>query len=187
VTPLLVAWVAFPLLLCGLSLGCGLLLEHTAGRRLPGALVLPAGFAVVIVASSLTTMSATTAGFTAPLVVALAVAGIGSSLRDRRRPEVGAAATALAVFCVYAAPIVLSGSATFAGYISLDDTATWFALVGALARRPRNRVSDRIDAAARRRARTDGPGHGLALPAVHRVRSRDGLTVGVRARLAASP
>jgi hypothetical protein len=125
----LVAWVAFPLLLCGLSLGCGLLLEHTAGRRLPGALVLPAGFAVVIVASSLTTMSATTAGFTAPLVVALAVAGIGSSLRDRRRPEVGAAATALAVFCVYAAPIVLSGSATFAGYISLDDTATWFALV----------------------------------------------------------
>ena len=41
----------------------------------------------------------------------------------------GAAAAALAVFCVYAAPIVLSGSATFAGYISLDDTATWLALV----------------------------------------------------------
>jgi hypothetical protein len=126
---LVVAWVAFPLLLCGLSLGCGLLLEHAAGRRLPGALVVPAGFAVVIVASSLTTMSAATAEFTSPLVVALAVAGAALSFRDGRRLDVGAAAAALAVFCVYAAPIVLSGSATFAGYISLDDTATWLALV----------------------------------------------------------
>ena len=109
---LVVAWVAFPLLLCGLSLGCGLLLEHAAGRRLPGALVVPAGFAVVIVASSLTTMSATTAEFTSPLVVALAVAGAALSFRDGRRLDVGAAAAALAVFCVYAAPIVLSGSAT---------------------------------------------------------------------------
>jgi hypothetical protein len=31
-------------------------------------------------------------------------------------------------FAVYAAPIVLSGDATFAGYIRLDDTATWMAL-----------------------------------------------------------
>ncbi len=29
---------------------------------------------------------------------------------------------------MFAAPIVLSGSATFAGYITLDDTATWLAL-----------------------------------------------------------
>ena len=35
---------------------------------------------------------------------------------------------ALAVFAVYAAPIVLSGQATFAGYIKLDDTATWLAM-----------------------------------------------------------
>ncbi len=32
------------------------------------------------------------------------------------------------VFAAYAAPIVLSGQATFAGYIRLDDTATWMAL-----------------------------------------------------------
>jgi hypothetical protein len=35
---------------------------------------------------------------------------------------------AVAVFALYAAPVVLSGQATFAGYIRLDDTATWFAL-----------------------------------------------------------
>jgi hypothetical protein len=31
-------------------------------------------------------------------------------------------------FCAYAAPVVLSGQATFAGYIKLDDTATFLAL-----------------------------------------------------------
>jgi len=70
-----------------------------------------------------------TAEFTSPLVVALAVAGAGLSCRHGRRLDMGAAAVGLAAFCIYAAPIVLSGSATFAGYISLDDTATWLALV----------------------------------------------------------
>jgi hypothetical protein len=32
------------------------------------------------------------------------------------------------VFCVDAAPIVLSGQATFAGFLKLDDTSTWMAL-----------------------------------------------------------
>ena len=39
-----------------------------------------------------------------------------------------AVGVAVAVFAVYAAPIVMSGQATFAGYIQLDDTATWMAL-----------------------------------------------------------
>ena len=34
----------------------------------------------------------------------------------------------VAVFAVFAAPVVLSGQATFAGYIKLDDTATYFAM-----------------------------------------------------------
>ncbi len=36
-------------------------------------------------------------------------------------------AAAVGVFFVFGAPIVLSGSATFAGYIKLDDTSTWLA------------------------------------------------------------
>ena len=81
----------------------------------------------MIVVASLTTASETTAGLTAPVLVALAIAGVGLALPFRPRPDWWAAAAAVAVFAAYAAPIVLSGSATFAGYITLDDTATWLA------------------------------------------------------------
>ena len=36
-------------------------------------------------------------------------------------------AAAVCVFLVFGAPVILSGSATFAGYIKLDDTFTWLA------------------------------------------------------------
>src|SRR5581483_2629737 len=91
---LFVCWVAYPLLLALLSLGCGLLVERAAGTLLSGALLVPAGPAGVIVAACL----ATTTG------------------------------AAVAVFAVFAAPIVLGGSATFAGYITLDDTASFLGM-----------------------------------------------------------
>jgi len=60
---LLVAWLAFPLLLAGLSFGCGRLLEAASGARLPRAraLIVPAtGHAVHL---------------EAPAIVAAALAG----------------------------------------------------------------------------------------------------------------
>ena len=44
-----IAWVVFPLVVGALSLGCGLLVERAAGIELPSPLLLPLGFAVVIV------------------------------------------------------------------------------------------------------------------------------------------
>jgi hypothetical protein len=41
-------------------------------------------------------------------------------------------------FAVFAAPIVLSGQATFAGYIKLDDTATYFAMTDRAMEHARN-------------------------------------------------
>ena len=61
-----------------------------------------------------------------PLVVALAVAGLGAGgagLRARFDPW--AAGAGIAAYAVYAAPTVATGEATFAGYVKLDDTATW--------------------------------------------------------------
>lgn len=128
---LLVPWLLFPLVLAVLAAGCGILLERTAGVTLPRALLLPAGFAVVITSAQLAVATAATAQFAVPLVLALAVLGIGLALPwhfSLRRDQLWAPAVAAAVFAVFAAPTVLSGEATFAGYVKLDDTATWFAL-----------------------------------------------------------
>ena len=59
----------------------------------------------------------------------LAVAGAALTFPWRDgRPTAGRWRRRVAVFGVFAAPVVLSGDPTFAGYIKLDDTATWFAL-----------------------------------------------------------
>jgi hypothetical protein len=133
------SWIIFPLVLMALCLGCGLLLEACAGRRLPGPLLAPAGFAVLTVLAALLTARGETASLATPAAVLAALAGaVLAALRERgglarlwaeRRPAGWALAAALGVFAVFAAPIVLSGHPTFAGYIKLDDTATWMALV----------------------------------------------------------
>lgn len=125
---LLVAWIVFPLLLAALSLGCGRLLEAASGARLPGPLVLAAGLTVLVLAAQFTTLSGAAARLTGPFVGVLAAAGLLLSLRRRDRTDPWALAAAVGVFAVFAAPVVLSGEATFAGYIKLDDTATYFAM-----------------------------------------------------------
>lgn len=126
---LFLSWIAFPLVAAALALGCGLLVELLSGRRLPGVLLIPLGLALVIVVADLTTATHATAQLATPLVVALAFAGLALSFPTwrERRPNGWALVAALGAFAVYAAPTVLTGSATFAGYLTLDDTATWLA------------------------------------------------------------
>lgn len=125
---MLTAWVVFPAVVVLLSAGCGLLLERVVRTPIPGVLVVPAGFAAIVVVGQLLTLVDATAELAAPVVVTLAVLGGGSALGRRlRRAEPWALGCAAAVFVLYGAPILLSGEATFAGYIKLDDTATWMA------------------------------------------------------------
>jgi MYXO-CTERM domain-containing protein len=124
----LVAWVLFPLLLAALCLGCGLAVQALTRRELPGALLSGIGLAAIVVLASLLTLSDATAKATTPAVVALALLGGAVGWRNRRRPSGWAITAAVGVFAIYAAPIVLSGEATLAGYIRLDDSATWLAL-----------------------------------------------------------
>jgi hypothetical protein len=126
---LLGAWIAFPVALGLLVAGLGFLVEWICGSRLRGALIAPLGFAALVVTGEFTTIAASTAKLTVPVVVALAVAGwiLARPWRDRR-PDGWTIGTAVAVFAVFAAPVVLSGEPTFGGFIKLDDTATWFAL-----------------------------------------------------------
>ena len=112
-----------------LSLGCGLLLERAAGLRMPGAVVPATGLAVIVIATAFTTLSDATAELSVPLVAGLAVLGLVLSPPWRRgRIDGWAVAAGVGVYAAFAAPVVLSGEPTFAGYIKLDDTATWLAI-----------------------------------------------------------
>ena len=130
---LAVAWIVAPLLLLALCVGCGLLVEALAGRRMPAALLAICGFALIAVAGQLTTLTDATAELTTPLVVVAALAGLLGGRRGWRRASPWGLAAAAGVFAVYAAPIVLSGDPTVAGFIKLDDTATWLALTDRIA------------------------------------------------------
>jgi hypothetical protein len=125
---MLVAWIVYPLVLLALCAGLGLLVDALSGRRLPGTLIPPTGLAATIVIGQFTTYSDATAELTVPVLVFLAAVGGAFALPWRFAPlDPWPTAVALAVFAIFAAPVALSGEPTFAGYIKLDDTATWFA------------------------------------------------------------
>jgi hypothetical protein len=121
---LLHAWVLFPAALGLAGYGLGLLVEEASGRRLPGALVVPTGLAAVIVLGSIITSWAATAPLATPVVAVVAVIGLVRHGRSRR-VDPWALLAAIGVLLAYGAPVLLSGQATIAGFIKLDDTATW--------------------------------------------------------------
>jgi hypothetical protein len=131
---LVISWLAFPLLLAVLALGAGLLIERASGLRLPGPLLMPLGLAVMMLAAQAATYWGSTARAATPLVVAIALAGFAFSLGRLRAALIDpwSGLAALGVFGVFAAPVVLSGDATFAGYTVLGDTSVHFVLIDRL-------------------------------------------------------
>ena len=125
---LILSWVLFPLVLALVAAGWGALVERAAGVRLGGALLIPVGLAAVIVVAGLLTAFEPTAK--AATAVAAVGAVVGLALARRRLPLEGwPLLAALGALLAYGAPVLLSGSATFLGYIRLDDTATWLNIV----------------------------------------------------------
>ncbi len=128
---MLIAWLLYPLVLAALALGCGLLLQRAAGETaLPNGLLLPAGLALVIVAALFPPVFESTAVLATPLVVALAAIGYGVSWPFRRlRPDWWAIGAGAGTYLAFGAPVLLLWRETFAGYIKLDDTATYLAML----------------------------------------------------------
>lgn len=130
---LLGGWVLAPLVLVALCCGAGLLAERAAGVRVPGMLVPAVGLATIIVVAGILAISDATAELAAPAVALVAVAGfaLGRPWRDSRLPAARPWALGLgaAAFALYAAPSLLSGQGSIAGYEILDDSAIWLATV----------------------------------------------------------
>jgi hypothetical protein len=125
---LILAWVLFPLVIAAIGAGWGVIVERAAGARVNDALLLPLGLAAALVLAGTITTFAATAPAAVPIVAAGAVAGLVFAWPGRRLHRWPLLA-AVGVLLVYGAPVLLSGQATFTGYIRLDDTATWFNII----------------------------------------------------------
>src|SRR5436190_24374660 len=119
---LLVAWGAFPLLLLALTGGWGLLVERAVGRRIPRALVPGAGLCALIAVTEPLLLLGPANRVATPIAAAGAATGwLVAAARRRAGPPAGwrpgrwAVIAGTATFAVFAAPMVLSGQATFPG------------------------------------------------------------------------
>ncbi len=126
---LVVSWFVYPALAALLFLGCGLLVDAVAGRSVPGALLVPLGLAATIVIAYFAVWHDATAPAARWAIFAAAIAGLVLGRRRLRRPLPRAPLiVAGATFLAYGAPVLFSGEPSWAGFIKLDDTATWFAM-----------------------------------------------------------
>jgi hypothetical protein len=123
---LILAWVVFPLVLAAIGLGWGVIVERAGGVRLNDALLLPSGLAAALVVAGTLTAFSATAPAAVTVVAVGGAAGLVLAWRWRRRPGGWALLAALGVLLAYGAPVLLSGEATFTGFVKLDDTASWF-------------------------------------------------------------
>lgn len=119
--------ILFPLVLLGLSVGGGLLVRRLGADWLPGILIVPVGFALLVVVCSF----ATYIGWMAPAAgyIALAVALAGFAMEWRAGalhwPRLDGvpwgALAALVAFAAVGAPTLLTGTPTWTGYTRIVD------------------------------------------------------------------
>ncbi len=126
-------WLLAPMVLVLLCTGIGLALEALAGTRVPGPFLPALGLAGLIVLAGLTTIGEWSAEFAPWVCLFAALAGFAAARpwRDERlrRAFPWAFAAGLAGYALVAGPSLLSGQASIAGYIKLDDSAIWLGLI----------------------------------------------------------
>jgi len=119
--------ILFPLVLLALSVGGGLLVRRLGGGWLPGVLVAPVGFALVVVVCSFATYISWLAPAAGYIALALALGGFALEARAGRltRPRITAvpwaALAALGAFLAVGSPALLSGMPTWSGYSRIVD------------------------------------------------------------------
>ena len=126
---LIVSWVLFPLVLAAIGVGLGALVERAGGDRLSDALLLPLGLAAAIVIAGTLNAFSATESWAVPVVTVAALAGLVLAWKGQQWPGAWPLIVAVGALLAYGAPVILSGQATFAGYVKLDDTAYWFNVV----------------------------------------------------------
>jgi hypothetical protein len=118
-----------PVGLLVVAVGLSLVVERMTGFTLPWTVRPAMGLAAMIVLAQFGTATETTAKLTLPAILVLAALGLAAG-RRLVRPWPGRAELWIVgiVLLLFASPFIVSGEATWAGYIKLDDNATWLAI-----------------------------------------------------------
>jgi hypothetical protein len=133
----LFAWVVFPALMIVLSAGAGLVVRSVAGpTAVPSLLVMPVGFALLVVVCGLLCVVASLAPLAGPACVVVALVGLVLGrgplrrviARRARGTDLWAVGAAVGAWAIVAAPIVLSGKPGFTGYAHIVDISYEFDL-----------------------------------------------------------
>lgn len=126
---LFLCWLVAPAGMLLVTVGLSLLVERLTGFGVPWTLRPALGMASAIVLAQFGTATEATAELTLAAILVLAVVGLLAG-RDLAGPAPGRAegVVAAVVFLLFAFPFLVVGEATWAGYIKLDDTATWMAI-----------------------------------------------------------
>lgn len=122
----------YPLVLALLCVGAGLLADSAAGGWMPAALLPAAGLAMLVGVSQLATWPGWLAPASPYVVAAFSLSGLilgrdrlralASALRETAGARAQAAISAVA-YLIAIAPVMLSGRASFASYMTLTDSA----------------------------------------------------------------
>jgi hypothetical protein len=127
------AWIIFPLVLLVASLGCGLLVRRLGGGGLEAALVLPVGFALVVVICAFACSYEWLAPAAGALVAAFTIVGLVLEARvgpRLPRPSLGAwlwpLLAALVAFAAVGGPVFITGKVGWTGFSRIVDIAFQF-------------------------------------------------------------
>lgn len=126
---LFLCWLVAPAGMLLAAIGLSMLVERLTGFRIPWTVRPALGMATAIVLAQFGTATSATAKLTLPAILILAVLGLLFTRGVATgAPSRGEAAVGGVVFLLFALPFLVIGEATWAGFIKLDDTATWMAL-----------------------------------------------------------
>ena len=126
---LILCWFIAPIGLLATAVGLSFWVERLTGLALPWAVRPAMGVAAMIVIAQFGTATEATAKLTLPAILIAALIGL-ILFRRMATPRPGAAEVwvAVTVFFLLSLPFLVAGEATWAGYIKLDDNATWLAI-----------------------------------------------------------
>lgn len=128
---LILIWLVMPVLLLLLCYGFGLSLSLVIRKPMNFTIATVLGFLLIVIFGSVLTMSSITASYAALSIGLISVFGLVTciikfrSYLQMNRPSILAG---LITYFTFGLPIIAYGNPSWAGWVQLDDTASWFAI-----------------------------------------------------------